>query len=87
MSTLTNFQISYIVFVNNYNIINVTGANFQKRKFNRKKDEIKELDQASYNWAMSQPVERWTMSYDDGYRYGHATTNCAKGVNSVFKGI
>ena len=48
-------------------------------------DEIKDLDEESYNWAMRVPLERWTLSSDNGFRYGHATTNIVESINSALK--
>ncbi|KAL4309527.1 hypothetical protein GQ457_01G056250 [Hibiscus cannabinus] len=33
------------------------------------------------------PKEKWTNAYDEGFRYGHMTTNLAEAINSSLKGI
>ncbi|KAK8933186.1 hypothetical protein KSP39_PZI015585 [Platanthera zijinensis] len=43
------------------------------------------VDQRAYNWLMARDVEKWTLLYDGGARYGTMTTNASESFNGVLK--
>ncbi|CAH1427413.1 unnamed protein product [Lactuca virosa] len=62
------------------------GSQNQIRKFNSIMEEIGKLNPHARHWLESHPLNRWTLAYDGGRRYGLLTTNLSEIFNSVLKG-
>ncbi|CAI9297141.1 unnamed protein product [Lactuca saligna] len=62
------------------------GSQNQIRKFNSIMEEIGKLNLHARHWLESHPLNRWTLAYDGGRRYGLLTTNLSEIFNSVLKG-
>jgi len=57
----------------------------QVRKFESLMWQIKEENIEAYEYLMEIPLEKWTVSYDDGKRWGVLTTNLSESFNGVLK--
>ncbi|KAH0668592.1 hypothetical protein KY289_023085 [Solanum tuberosum] len=57
----------------------------QVRKFESLMWQIKEENVEAYEYLMEIPLEKWTVSYDDGKRWGVLTTNLSESFNGVLK--
>ncbi|XP_058742070.1 uncharacterized protein LOC131614514 [Vicia villosa] len=55
--------------------------------FKHYRKEIRLSNPNAGRWIDNILVEKWTMSYDNGQRWGHMTTNLVESMNGVFKGI
>ncbi|KAL7599378.1 hypothetical protein Lser_V15G26728 [Lactuca serriola] len=62
------------------------GSQNQIRKFNSIMEEIGKLNPHARHCLESHPLNRWTLAYDGGRRYGLVTTNLSEIFNSVLKG-
>ncbi|CAN1334526.1 hypothetical protein LINPERPRIM_LOCUS36436 [Linum perenne] len=62
---------------------------FQLRKYTQRMNELEQLEgnHASANWIYRHDPKHWTMSHDEGHRYGITTTNMVESLNGVYKGI
>ncbi|CAN1841840.1 hypothetical protein LINPERHAP1_LOCUS36640, partial [Linum perenne] len=62
---------------------------FQVRKYTQRINELEQLEgnHASANWIYHHDPKHWTMSHDEGHRYGITTTNMVESLNGVYKGI
>ena len=47
--------------------------------------DIKAISEPAYNWLVQIGLQKWTLAYDGGYRYGCMTTNLSESLNSVLK--
>ncbi|CAH1444414.1 unnamed protein product [Lactuca virosa] len=61
------------------------GSQNQIRKFNSIMEEIGKLNPHARHWLESHPLNRWTLAYDGGRRYGLLTTNLSEIFNSVLR--
>ncbi|KAK8949388.1 hypothetical protein KSP39_PZI005704 [Platanthera zijinensis] len=48
-------------------------------------ESIRTIDQRAYDWLVTRDVEKWTILYDYGARYGTMTTNASESFNGVLK--
>ena len=55
-------------------------------KFNKYMDTIKRINLEAQRWLEAIPFEKWSLSHDEGRRYGIMTTNMYEVFNSVLKG-
>ncbi|KAL0345849.1 UNVERIFIED_CONTAM: hypothetical protein Sradi_4416200 [Sesamum radiatum] len=62
------------------------GSEYQIRKFNRTMEEIKSQNVAAFEFLDKINKEKWTASYDGGWRTGILTTNMSECINGVLKG-
>ncbi|KAL0381505.1 UNVERIFIED_CONTAM: hypothetical protein Sangu_0214800 [Sesamum angustifolium] len=62
------------------------GSEYQLRKFNRIMEEIKKQDVKAFAYLDQINKEKWTASYDGGWRCGILTTNMSECINGVLKG-
>ncbi|KAK9991484.1 hypothetical protein SO802_026469 [Lithocarpus litseifolius] len=58
----------------------------QERKFNATFDLIENVNWDAYQYLKDVPKEKWTLTFDKGYRYGTMTTNISECFNGVLKG-
>ncbi|KAL0340433.1 UNVERIFIED_CONTAM: hypothetical protein Sradi_4560100 [Sesamum radiatum] len=63
------------------------GSEYQIRKFNRTMDEIRNTKIEAYLYLDQIEKEKWTASYDGGWRHGIMTTNMFECINGVLKGV
>ena len=57
----------------------------QVRKFESMMWQIKEENIEAYAYLMEIPLDKWTVSHDDGKRWGVLTTNLSESFNGVLK--
>ena len=57
-----------------------------KKKVMGKDGKEKNQDYLLYTYLMSESVDLWTQSHDDGRSFGAMTTNISKCFNGVLKG-
>ncbi|KAL0456107.1 UNVERIFIED_CONTAM: hypothetical protein Slati_0949900 [Sesamum latifolium] len=62
------------------------GAEQNVRKFERKMEEIRELNEEAFDWLQKIDKAQWTLSHDGGWRTGILTTNMSECINGVLKG-
>ncbi|RYR57758.1 hypothetical protein Ahy_A05g023463 [Arachis hypogaea] len=55
-------------------------------EFEVRYQRLRERDEAYTNWLNRIPREQYALAFDDGYRWGHMTTNLVECINSVLKG-
>ena len=58
----------------------------QERKFNATFDLIENVNWDAHQYIKNVPKEKWTLTFDKGYRCGAMTTNVSECFNSVLKG-
>ena len=58
----------------------------QERKFNATFELIENVNRDAHQYLKDVPKEKWTLSFDKGYRYGAMTTNVSECFNGVLKG-
>ncbi|KAF3634658.1 putative serine/threonine-protein kinase-like [Capsicum annuum] len=57
----------------------------QVRKFEDLMWEIREENEEAYEYLMQFPLDKWTISHDDGKRWGVLTTNLSESFNGLLK--
>ncbi|PHU16511.1 hypothetical protein BC332_17716 [Capsicum chinense] len=57
----------------------------QVRKFKALMWEIREENEEAYEYLMQFPLDKWTISHDDGKRWGVLTTNLSESFNGLLK--
>ncbi|XP_031124377.1 uncharacterized protein LOC116027092 [Ipomoea triloba] len=62
------------------------GVAVTENKFLEHMQTIKQNWPSAYNYLARINVERWTLSHDDGHRYGIMTTNSSESFNNSLKG-
>ncbi|KAM3381327.1 hypothetical protein P3S68_006900 [Capsicum galapagoense] len=63
---------------------NATSAH-QVRKFEALMWEIREENEEAYEYLMQFPLDKWTISHDNGKRWGVLTTNLLESFNGLLK--
>ncbi|KAM3200570.1 hypothetical protein P3L10_032932 [Capsicum annuum] len=63
---------------------NVASAH-QVRKFEALMWEIREENEETYEYLIQFPLDKWTISHDDGKRWGVLTTNLLESFNGLLK--
>ncbi|XP_020554431.1 uncharacterized protein LOC105155400 isoform X2 [Sesamum indicum] len=61
------------------------GAKDNSRKFDRIMEEIKSLNEESYDWLGRIDKAQWTLAHDGSWRTGILTTNMSECINGVLK--
>ncbi|XP_025692427.1 uncharacterized protein [Arachis hypogaea] len=56
------------------------------REYEVRYQRLRERGEAYTNWLDRIPREQYALAFDDGYRWGHMTTNLVEYINSVLKG-
>ena len=65
----------------------IAGLPRQPWKFERCMEQIKAINENSYNCLARIPAKQWTLAYDEGgARFGQRTTNLVESFNGVLKG-
>ena len=41
-------------------------------------EDIKSISKSAYNWVVQVGLQKWTLAYDGGYRYGCMTMNLSE---------
>ncbi|KAK6153435.1 hypothetical protein DH2020_013074 [Rehmannia glutinosa] len=62
------------------------GAHVRIRTFEKIMEEIKKYSEDTHSYLDAIDKTKWTLSHDDGRRYGILTTNISECMNSVLKG-
>ncbi|XP_025662174.1 uncharacterized protein [Arachis hypogaea] len=66
-------------------IVNI-GYSRTVREYEVRYQRLRERGEAYTNWLNRIPREQYALAFDDGYRWGHMTTNLVECINSVLKG-
>ncbi|KAI0520548.1 hypothetical protein KFK09_008024 [Dendrobium nobile] len=53
--------------------------------FTRMMNHIKNVKQEAYDWLIERDVSKWSLLFDNGFRYGIMTTNASECFNGVIK--
>ena len=61
------------------------GMENQLRKYQITRDRITQLSADGEKYLREMPVEKWTLAYDGGHRYGAMTTNLSESFNGILK--
>ena len=61
------------------------GMENQLRKYQITRDRITQLSADGEKYLREIPVEKWTLAYDGGHRYGLMTTNLSESFNEILK--
>ncbi|KAL0919975.1 hypothetical protein M5K25_009071 [Dendrobium thyrsiflorum] len=64
-----------------YNAGNTDDTNY----FNHMMNDIRMTKQEAYDWLVQRDVEKWTLIFDGGHRFGVMTTNASECFNGVLK--
>ncbi|XP_016200064.1 uncharacterized protein LOC107641068 [Arachis ipaensis] len=66
-------------------VINI-GYSRTKQEYNINYERLRERGEAYTNWCDEIGLQRWVLAFDEGYRWGHMTTNMVECINSALKG-
>ncbi|XP_047250059.1 uncharacterized protein LOC124885851 [Capsicum annuum] len=80
----SNFQ-SYFPNRNRSDLMWNAASAHQVRKFEDLMWEIREENEEAYEYLMQFPLDKWTISHDDGKRWGVLTTNLSESFNGLLK--
>ncbi|XP_020999606.2 uncharacterized protein LOC110281583 [Arachis duranensis] len=78
---LTKFKAPYLQKL----IVN-KGYSRTVREYEIRYQRLRERGEAYSNWLDRIPCEQYALAFDDGYRWGHMTTNLVECINSVLEG-
>ncbi|XP_038693778.1 uncharacterized protein LOC119991504 [Tripterygium wilfordii] len=68
------------------NAVNLMANEPSRQKFDLWMSRVKDINIVAWNYLDRAGKEKWSLSYDDGHRYGNMTTNMSEIFNSVLKG-
>lgn len=68
-------------------LVMAAGKANQTRKYEYFMNQIWQLNQEAYDWLTTVNVrpEQWALCKDDGYRWGHISTNMAECFNNLLR--
>ena len=65
----------------------ITTAYQQKRqRASKGLRHIRHMSEEVFEYMKDMEIEKWSLAFDGGYRYGYATTNMAEVFNDIMKG-
>lgn len=67
------------------NLVWKAAQQHQVRKFNKVMERLEQLNPRAAAWLQQIPLAQWTLSHDEGRRYGVLTTNMSESFNGVLK--